>query len=191
MRALLDAGADPSLTLSGNEKYTALHYALEDNQGEVVEMLLEAGADPMPTIREQGVHGFMKLHAATRRVMGMKCCTALEAVLSDDAEEVERLLAGPGRHALLLLPDEFKFTMLDHACLHGCTRVATVLEADEESCWRSETAEYAVWGGVEVDWADRGDLCKRLEKVSLLHHTHRQPFTTDCPVMDCHNLTGW
>jgi len=53
LRALLEAGADPSQQSSGSAKASALHVAAEQGHGKMCMLLLKAGADPMAS----DVHG--------------------------------------------------------------------------------------------------------------------------------------
>jgi hypothetical protein len=61
-RALLDAGADPSARSSNEFWVMPLHSAAAGAHGEIVEILLAAGAEPDPRQR----HGWTPLHAAAQ-----------------------------------------------------------------------------------------------------------------------------
>eukprot|EP00668_Euglena_longa_P036762 GGOE01047267.1.p1 GENE.GGOE01047267.1~~GGOE01047267.1.p1 ORF type:complete len:1004 (+),score=367.44 GGOE01047267.1:36-3014(+) len=167
LKTLLDGKADPNQV---STKYTQGHpLALAiQNHPTVVETLLEGGCVIYQALSLKHKSDLMHHPPVLRRTLLTCLQDGLQAVLSDDVPAVELHLKGERRQAMLNLPDEFGFSMLDHACLHGCASVVTRLAKEFNKNDLEEFASFAAWGGLQVPWAKHGDQYNRLQTAAAM-----------------------
>eukprot|EP00668_Euglena_longa_P036761 GGOE01047266.1.p1 GENE.GGOE01047266.1~~GGOE01047266.1.p1 ORF type:complete len:999 (+),score=345.38 GGOE01047266.1:36-2999(+) len=163
LRVLLGARADPNL----NSPASPLALAMR-NHPVVVEVLFEAGCILHHGLPEGFKADFMHHSPVLRRVLLTRCQLGLQAVLTDNVGLVEEHLRDERRRAMLHLPDDFGFSMLDHACLHGCSGVAGRLAWEFNAYELGEACDFAAWGGIRLPWAKQGERYRLLQAAAAV-----------------------
>eukprot|EP00667_Euglena_gracilis_P002627 EG_transcript_2629 len=173
LKVLLGARADPNLR-SEARSAAPLTLAMR-NHPITVEALFDAGCVLHHGLPQGFKAEFMAHSPVLRRVLQTRCQEALQAVLTDNLALVEQHLTDERRRAMLHLPDDFGFTMLDHACLHGSNQVAIRLASEFNENELDEARDFAAWGGVPVPWAYQGDGYRRLHAAAAALHPADRP----------------